>query len=183
MSLPVPSHRQEGSAYIVALIVLVVLTIMGLALAMITQTEMQVGANERLATRTFYAAETGLSATLAQALTNNNYGGHIYEISDPVAGGIDIGLKNRITSTGLDIVAEMPCTLCQINNASGYSSKKYVRYLTVINATAERLTSGSTEALAERRVGIMYDLQPIEAANSQKKTAEESQALLGRAEM
>jgi Tfp pilus assembly protein PilX len=45
------SHRAEaGSAYIIVLLVLVVLTIFGIALSLITQTEMQVGTNEPMLT-------------------------------------------------------------------------------------------------------------------------------------
>ena len=39
--------RESGSSYIVALFVLVVLTILGLSLSLVTETESQIGDNER----------------------------------------------------------------------------------------------------------------------------------------
>ncbi|MBV8202862.1 MAG: hypothetical protein JOZ15_19775, partial [Acidobacteria bacterium] len=56
---------ERGSAFIVALLVLVVLTIAGLALTLMTQTEMRIGANEREANRTFYASDSGIQVSTA----------------------------------------------------------------------------------------------------------------------
>ena len=70
------SRRHEaGSAYIITLLALVVLTILALTLALVTQTEVQVGANEKTANRTFYAADSGLGIAAAEALTSGRYTG------------------------------------------------------------------------------------------------------------
>jgi len=45
------------------------LTILALSLALVTQTEVQVGSNERTVTRTFYAADSGLGIAAADAET------------------------------------------------------------------------------------------------------------------
>jgi hypothetical protein len=50
----------------VVLLALVVLTIIGLSLVMVTQTEVQLGSNERTINRTFYAAESGLKFAIAR---------------------------------------------------------------------------------------------------------------------
>ena len=64
-------RRQAGSAYIIALLVLVVLTVIGLALTLITQTEVQIGATERSVNRSFYAADSGPNIALAGLLSKN----------------------------------------------------------------------------------------------------------------
>jgi hypothetical protein len=64
--------HQEGSAYIIALLVLVVLTLLGLGLAVITQTEVQIGANELTAHRALYGGEGGINLALARVLTVNS---------------------------------------------------------------------------------------------------------------
>jgi hypothetical protein len=61
--------RESGSAYIVALLVLVVLSLIGLALALITQSEQQLGSNELQAQRAFYGAESGIQLAIARVLT------------------------------------------------------------------------------------------------------------------
>ena len=56
-----PIHTEDGSVYLLSILVLLILTIVGLALAITTQSEMQIGANEEMARRTFYSANGGPS--------------------------------------------------------------------------------------------------------------------------
>ena len=65
------SNKERGSVFIVALLALVLLTAIGLSLALVTETEMLLGANEQVITETFYAAETGVSVVLGQTTTGN----------------------------------------------------------------------------------------------------------------
>ena len=53
------SVHQSGSAYLAALLAMVVLSIIGLSLAFITQNEMLIGANQRTVTRVLYDADAG----------------------------------------------------------------------------------------------------------------------------
>ena len=68
-----PHRRAEaGSAYIVALLVLVVLSILGLSLSLISQSELQIGANELTTHRALYGAESGVNLAIARVLTVNS---------------------------------------------------------------------------------------------------------------
>lgn len=53
--------RQRGAVLIVALVLLVVLTLLGVSTMNSTQLEEKMAANSQLATRAFHAAETGLT--------------------------------------------------------------------------------------------------------------------------
>ncbi len=64
--------RERGSVFIVALMVLVMLTVIGLSLALVTETEMLIGGNEQVINETFFAAETGLSASVSQLMVANS---------------------------------------------------------------------------------------------------------------
>jgi hypothetical protein len=65
-----PDRRAEsGSAYIIALLVLVVLSIIGLGLTMITQTEQQIGANDLRIQRALYGGDSGVQLAIARVLT------------------------------------------------------------------------------------------------------------------
>jgi hypothetical protein len=66
--------RRRGGALIMALLVVLVLTIVGLAVSYFTQLEDQSSGNIRLSKTAFYAAETGLR-TGERALTTANRGG------------------------------------------------------------------------------------------------------------
>lgn len=68
-----PSLRSEsGSAYIIALLVLVVLSLLGLGLALISQTELQIGANELTSHRALYNAENAINLALARKMLVNS---------------------------------------------------------------------------------------------------------------
>ncbi len=60
-------HGERGSVFIVALLALVLLTVIGLSLALVTETEMMLGTNEQIITESFYAAEAGVNVVLAQS--------------------------------------------------------------------------------------------------------------------
>ncbi|HSL82172.1 MAG TPA: hypothetical protein VLF66_05315 [Thermoanaerobaculia bacterium] len=63
---PRPSGREAGSAYIAVLLVLLLLTIAGLSLTLVTRIESEIGSAEKMIHRTFYAADSGLPAAVAR---------------------------------------------------------------------------------------------------------------------
>ena len=67
-----PDHRraEAGSAYLAILLVLVVLTILGLSLAVITQTEVLIGGSEKQATRQLFAAGSGVELAAAHEMVS-----------------------------------------------------------------------------------------------------------------
>jgi hypothetical protein len=67
-----PRRAERGTAYVIALLVLVVLSILGLSLALISQTEQQLGANELTTHRAMYGAEAGMQLAMARVLTVNS---------------------------------------------------------------------------------------------------------------
>lgn len=69
LSESVARTGERGTVYIIALLVLVVLSILGLTLALVTQTEMRIGGNELTATRSFYTADAGMQTAVARTLT------------------------------------------------------------------------------------------------------------------
>ena len=69
---PSRTESQSGSAYIIALLVLLVLSILGLSLALISQTELRLGANELTAHRALYGSEAGVHLAVARVLTVNS---------------------------------------------------------------------------------------------------------------
>ncbi len=63
---------ESGSVFIVALMVLVMLTVIGLSLALVTETEMLIGGNEQVINETFFVAETGMNVAISQLMVANN---------------------------------------------------------------------------------------------------------------
>jgi Tfp pilus assembly protein PilX len=177
---------EEGSAYIAVLMVLVVLTIFGLALSMITQTEMQMGSNERTVSRVFYAADAGIEASIAKALATQDFAARTYLYTDsglqiaPSADGKPV-LAARVDVSLLYPIQEAPCNLCEINQAGGYGGKDYYRMTHVVTATATRFGSmdGGAERLpiAQKTISAMVEMQPFESSMESIKVLDDPDAL------
>ena len=58
-------RREAGSAYLVVLMLLMVLTIIGLSLSVITQTEVIIGGSEKQSTRQLFAATSAVHMQVA----------------------------------------------------------------------------------------------------------------------
>jgi hypothetical protein len=62
MSMPTtdPKRRERGAALVVAILVLAILTVIGIALMLITSTEARIAANEWSINRAFYSSDAGI---------------------------------------------------------------------------------------------------------------------------
>jgi hypothetical protein len=103
-----PRHdaRQEGSAYIIALLVLVVLTLLGLGLAVITQTEVQIGANELTSHRVLYGVEGGVQLAISKVLTNNASINNVTMAGSELINFVIPETRMTIDSAGLPVVLD-----------------------------------------------------------------------------
>jgi hypothetical protein len=161
---------ESGSAYIIALLALVVLSILGLGLALITQTEMQVGAGEMTYQRMLYSADSGTARATANAFAHYDCAaipGASYQIADQDLSGLmtNSGLRQEVAVTASIMVISPPCPLCKVNNATGSQEagqQDYYEIHHVLSAEAERRkgTSPTSPALGKRTVGTFFSLQP-----------------------
>lgn len=69
------TRHRRGSAFIMAMIALAVLTVVGLSLTMVTQTENTLGETEKVINEQFYAAESGTTTQIATLLATNGLEG------------------------------------------------------------------------------------------------------------
>ena len=59
-TLHTDNRRERGAALVVAILVLAILTVIGIALMLITSTESRIAANEWSVNRGFYSADAGI---------------------------------------------------------------------------------------------------------------------------
>ena len=164
-------HREQGSAYVIALLVLVVLTLLGLSLALVSSTEQQVGFNERMIQRTFYAADSGIGLMAAKILVNNDFRAGIpgdenngeYEINAG-PGPLSTLVRNRVTLSPAIPLVEAPCTLCEINNAGSYRENAFVRINVAVTTLGERVSFDGSQVLATNLIAANLDIQPRRAS-------------------
>lgn len=157
------SRREAGSAYVLTLLVLLVLTLLGLVLALITQSEVEVGANERTINRVFYSAETGITASVANFMFANSREGNSFTYMDTVASLSDPYSAALGTEVEVSPMAQLnvgPCNLCEVNQNSQYYDVTHQ-----VNATATRFgndSSGKRTILARKGLEVMVGIQPLQ---------------------
>jgi Tfp pilus assembly protein PilX len=133
--LPSARRGERGSAYIVVLLALVVLTIVGLSLVMVTQTEVQLGSNERTINRTFYAAESGLRFAAARYAATRTYTPFTYIQNESPLGLGGQRIADQVQVTVFAPVAKAPCDWCPVNA----NDKQYYDVNNIVTATANRV--------------------------------------------
>lgn len=168
---PVPvSRRESGSAYIVVLLVLVVLAIFGLALSLITQTESQVGSNERTLNRVFYAADAGIELAIARAVVTAAHEPQDFFYTDSgqelAEGKLEMG--TRVQVSAFHPIQVTACNLCEVNNIGTYADKAFYKVNHAVTSRATRfatLNAGGTRTpLAQKTVSAMVEIQPFRAS-------------------
>jgi hypothetical protein len=152
-----PRAAERGSAYLLALLVLVVLTVIGLSLAVITQTEVQIGGAEKSATRVLYGADSGVRIQLAAYKTVAEAPKARYVLDTVSFGGAT--LTESIDVAPFLPMYQGPCALCTQNYGS--DDRKYaVNFVT--NAQGRRVGATATSEVpqASKLVTLMFFTQP-----------------------
>lgn len=166
-----PAHelrnRQSGSAYLIVLLSLVVLTILGLSLSTITSLEMEVGQNERGATRIFYSADSGIGVAVAHALTTHEYRSRqvllpletqVEPTGDQVSRGTQLAVSYFVP------IQAAPCNLCSVNENETKFYK--INHAVVSSATEFTWTGTATSPpptaniRGQKSVAAMIEFQP-----------------------
>jgi hypothetical protein len=162
-----PHPAEAGSAYIITLLALVVLTILALSLALVTQTEVQVGSNERTVNRIFYAADSGLGIAAAEALASGRYTSTtviLNKISVGLGSSSAANVADRVTISALVPIQTIRCDWCPAN-ANGVP--KFWKVNHAVTATAQRVAWSGTgdppanaTLLGQKTLSAMFEFQP-----------------------
>lgn len=154
--------RQAGSAYIISLMAMVVIMIIGLSLSIVTQTELQISANEKAIEQTFYSADSGVAIGTARALTRSGQDPFTFRMNQEDKAQ-NYHLANRVNVSPFLAIQVSACALCEINQ--GPQRKQLVNH--AVSAQSERIGWTGTgpppadpKILSRRAVSLMVELQP-----------------------
>ena len=154
-------RAERGSAYLITLLVLIILSIIGLSLTLVTQTEIQLGSAERTIERTFYAAESGLQLSIARVLAEGNFAPATHERRrSELETGQVAEIRERVQSSTFLCLGDSPCNLCSINQGKEYSRRNLV---VAVNATRFGVSGTDEVALGRKSVSSMVDVEPFES--------------------
>ena len=159
-------RSEEGSAYVIALMILFVLTVIGISLTLVTQTEALVGSQERAIQSVFYAAEGGLSTGVARALAYNTQP-FVYETRQEVSiPGVanPLTIAETVDMTGFITVGFSKCFGCEEN----FGTSDFAAVLFAATSTATRmgadLTGDEDVPLARKAITTMVQFFPADVA-------------------
>lgn len=160
-----PARNPEaGSAYIIALMALVVLSIIGLGLALVTQTEMQIGSGERTQQKVFYAADTGIQTAISRAIVNKDLGALTFTLKDNEK--TLLGFEHEVADSVFFPLMNGPCNLCEINDMGQYGHDQYKKVNFGETPVAVRKNSFKpTDSLASKTLSTLVELQPYQLTN------------------
>ena len=164
--------RQRGSAYLISLLVMLVLTLMGLALTTLTQTELLIGSNERQIQRLFFAADAGRAASTAKALLSNDYEPYEFELTEANMWGGRSGLSTRhvVEMSAFYPAQEEICDLCDSANSMSLKADPLYRTAYIVGSTATRMNDVDGNELGRKVIGTFVDLHPIDTTVSAQAT-------------
>ena len=156
-----PRRSMAGSAYLVTLLVLLVVTLLALGVAATTQTELWIGTNERINQRAFFAAESALSLATARIMVDGNKNRETIRFSDVPAASIGVPTEASLLVAGVMPVATPPCAFCQINSATENEGASFyqVTHWVKVEGSIQRVGDDTLRA-AHRKVSSMIELQP-----------------------
>ncbi len=152
------SNAEAGSAYILTLLILMVLGIAGLAVSLVTQSEVALGGAERTIHRAFYAAESGIAVSTSRALVSANFASGTVDIQDGMANTITA--FHRVDLSPFVPTVEAACNFCEINNVGTYSERSYRAINFAVTAQSTRVAGPSQSPLGEGTVAAMVEVQP-----------------------
>lgn len=158
----VPSRRrragESGSAYLFALLVLLVLTVIGLSLAIVTQSEVQIGASVRTGVRTFYSSDSATRVQLS-GLFSDRTAPLDFKLHDPTVVG-SAALSDDTHASAFFPLYTGPSSLGAMNTGGN----RYFAIDHIVTAATERTsTIGGTSTLyADKTITSMYAVSPQE---------------------
>lgn len=156
-------YREQGSAYLITLLSLVVLTMLALALTYATQTELLVGSNERIIQRAFYAAESGIHIAAASVLGKNDKCGKKFEFNDVPTGEPGSNIKARVEYTDILPLYHSPCNYCSVNDSSESGSQIMIQLQQRIESRSTLFGAADT-TVATKIIRSTIDSFPVDYA-------------------
>ena len=168
-SLRPARHRQDGGAYAMALMALLVLTLLSLTLVGFTQTELVLGANQRVKERVFYAAESGIAIASARALVANDRSSNtiLFDDTPQAPEGVTsprVPQLHRIEISPFYPILDVPCNFCEINGAGTYREASFRKVNHAVTVRASQVGTGG-EVLAQATLSTMIEFQPWMVTN------------------
>lgn len=151
--------HQRGNAYLVTVMVMVIVTLLGLSLGAVTQTEMLIGSRQKTNQTVFYAAEAGVNLALARFMVQGETKPALISWTVPPAYSTGIPLQSEIHLAPVLPITMPVCNLCEGSESTEANPDSLHNIRSPITVRAF-LETDSGQVLAQRRVSTFVDILP-----------------------
>lgn len=151
------ARGERGSAYLATLLVLIVLTVLGLSLVLVTQIESEIGATERTIHRTFYAADSGIAAAVARKMSGGS-GPFQFGMNGDSVGSLHRG--DQVDVGNFFPVRIGFCNLCSANSGGEFHRIDYIAYSEAGRYLSGRADLGERHSWSRELVQTEIAIQP-----------------------
>ncbi len=157
-------NRQRGSALLMVLMVMLLVTSLALSLTFVTELEMQLGGTEKVITNNAYAAESGIHAALGAIMVTHDWGGEKFALVEGPS-GTDRLIGHRVLTSrvqGVGPPQAPPLTIA--NEGEG----RYHSFSVVLTSVAQRVSWPDTDPAPIFEDGDAREAEvTVQAQNSQ----------------
>ena len=120
------ARAQEGVAYLMAILLLFLFTMLALSLNLAMQSELLSAAHPRLVARMLYAAESGVGAAVARALASGETGPVVLRrLHRESEEGALVLVEERLEIGGVVALGAAPCDYCSVETRDAWSEQTW----------------------------------------------------------
>ena len=168
------TRSERGSLFLVAILTLFILTLVGLSLAVVTETEMLLGGNEWAIQEIHYAAEAGINVQVAQMLVGGDPAAKTFALPSYFGQKQQNQLGFDIRTTGLSEISRGPLPYSSANE--GRASVDYGYYFMMSRAQRTAWSKGADvptcadlekNQLGYKTITTGFYLAPLEGASAE----------------
>lgn len=131
--------NESGTALLVALVMMIVLTLIGLASIMASTFDIKLSGNKKGTTDAFYAADSGIQATLSDL---ENFNLARYAANNKYVDVLNDGLKANSNPTNAYVVLLHDTTLTGAPRGSGYGTHVDFTHFLVTSSGQDQVDAG-----------------------------------------
>jgi hypothetical protein len=155
---------QRGSTLVLVMIVLFLLSVIGLSLVAMTESEFLIGSNHWLRERTLVETENGIHIAVARKVVRNDGRAVDLRFADAAGSRSAANFNNDLEVAPVAVIAERPCNFCEINGSGSYTEKAFRAVVHDVRSTGIRRGSSADAVAARQTLQVDIQLEPWKAA-------------------
>jgi PilX N-terminal len=159
---PFSRRGENGVALLLALVAILFLTIVGIALTVVTSTERDIASNESYVNKAFYGADSGIQYAAAQLKATAAFGAPSFTGLEQIT-NLPVNSPNMGDSSGnMRVSVTAPVKIAQ-SPLIGYKFGEWWEYDYAMGSTAVIANPANAQDQANKTIFAQVGVQPVQA--------------------